>query len=712
VLLPEGTLEVPTPDGLFFGGDTLWIADPANHTIWSATAPEYVAVPIVTGEDIFGVDGPKDVLWKDNGTQVMQVLASAPGLSAIQTFNTDGVQGITLGSADVLTTPKGMWDWGGGLWVADSGTQKITVLDAAGLLLLEYGGPSDEAGGLVAPEDIALSESGDFIVLADPGGSQVVIYDFDGVVVDTLTGPEGWTPVAVTVSNDGSTVFVLDGATGEISAYGATYASLCASPGAAGDSCGEDGDPPCADGLTCAPAFEGSIANVCKGELAEGASCNVANAVCPEGTECVRGNAASKHEKLCLIQVAIGEACGPGIAGCVSGAGCNFDGPLHLSRTCHADVLEGSVCNGYGTGDCEDGTSCVLQLPGSVVKVCRAFAAEGEGCDVLAGTDCEPGLSCNYNTSIQDRACFSYQPSGAVCGIGAGECEPGSSCQFPTPTALTPICIPNSIIGEECATEGKGLCDDDATCVLSAATGPAFCAENSGEDTEPCGGYGMTPCTAGTECLVDVLGGSTASCYQDIENEDIACGVEFGFCDEAEGLACGITDSDNLTGTCRPHAPDYGACGSLEAGTPGCGLFTHTCTCSNPFLEMTTYDPAVCQAGGYQEVCIPNAELYDFCAVNTVLVGTEADLGWIGLCSNDLVCSGAVGYNFGELVTSNADPVTSLFFQCKPTVGIGEACGQRFACDSGLSCLCGADTPCTIYESMVGDQGVCGIAAP
>lgn len=702
----EGSVLV-SPAGLFISGGTLWIADPGSQSIWKGEAPDYAIEVVASGAGLFGSDGPAALTFVEELSGVV-IFATVPSLNAVvQLSETGNFQGMIGG--DVLVAPQGIWNWGGGLWVADSGNSRITVLDYDGLVLLEYGGPEAENGGLVAPDGIALSESGDFIYVSDSSAQKLVVMDFDGVPLTELDFEDDSMPMGVAPNAAGTVFFSADATLGTVNQYGAVYAKVCTQPAGAGEPCEGEQGIPCASGLVCVEEAPGLSDKICKGEIAEGGDCSVPNAVCITGTECVRGNAAAAHERVCLIQVELGEPCGPGVAGCVDGAGCNWEGPLHGLRVCFPDAGLSEVCNGYAAGDCVLGTSCVHELPGSTVKICRANLAEGADCGPLAGATCHPWLSCNYGTSVLDRTCFPFQTEGEVCGIGSGACEEGTTCQFETDTALTPVCITDSPVGEECAALGKGLCDFEAAdCILSSPLGPAICLEKSTPDGEACGIYGAPPCMNGTECLVDFVGAATASCYEDHATQGTPCGVQFGVCDEAEGQACAIDDPDNLTGNCTPNPPEYGACGSLEEGAPGCGLLTSTCTCSSPFVAMDVYDPLLCQAAGFSEVCVPNLNVYDYCAVNTGLIGTEAEQGWIGLCPVDTVCTGSLGYSFGAPIASELDALTTIVFQCKPTVGLNQACGQTVACDGGLDCLCGANQVCTILEGMAGDQGVCG----
>ena len=699
------TLELPGPNagvtGLFWIEGTLWVANAVGGQVYRASAPGYVFESISL--DFPCTEGPWDVVAVGPKTGPT-IFVTCPGDNQIRETNLAGT-GVNVFGEETLQIPRGMVPWGGGLWTANPVKGQIAVFAFDGELLLEYGSPATEAE-LGAPVDVAMSDSGDYILVADPEGGSAPVLDFDGALFDSLNASLDGAPQSAATTKDGDINWIL-WTGGWISRHEAEFGFTCVVPSALGEPC-DGAAPPCAAGLTCTENTESSGESICLGVISTGGACGQPNFVCEEGTVCVEGDAASGHGSTCLPAVAIGEPCGPGIAGCAPGGGCNWDSPAHLERLCYPNVSEGGVCNGYGTGDCEEGTTCSLKIPGGTTLECRADLGVGADCGPLGDGNCSPELSCNFATSISDRQCVPFQQEGEICGIGVGECTTETFCSFETETSLYPICIGNSEDGELCATVGKGLCEEDAECVFLAAGGSSVCLEKTGQDGSQCGGFGINPCVDGTQCLIDTPAATSATCYSDQTSVGAPCGVGFGDCDAALGLACEIQDAVNLAGECVPSAPDYAPCGSFAEGSPGCGLLTHSCTCSSPFVPMEEYDPAMCVGAGLSEVCVPEVGLYDFCAVNTVLTGLHAEPGWIGMCPGDLVCTGSVGVNTaGQPITAEGENIPTLFFQCKPEAGIGEPCGQLNTCEVGLICDCGANTACTIFESMQGNQGTC-----
>ncbi|NUN15878.1 MAG: hypothetical protein HUU55_19815 [Myxococcales bacterium] len=635
----------------------------------------------------FGVMGPGDTAITSLNGLPAGIFVTDPSNNRIIQFsnvfeyvNTIG----TAGSGDgQFTSPHGMFTDGTWLWVVDSGNKRVQVVDGAGNYYLSFGGPEEEKGGLVAPMGIDGTSDGSLFAVADPQAGHVALFAADGLLLDVLDESlVGSSIQPVDVVFAGELIVIADQLSDSLLAVGPQYSKSCVKPKGVGETC--SAEIPCVSGLTCLPTYPGFSESICKTVLKENESCGKVSATCGSGLDCVQGPASQNYKWACKKAAAIGQPCGPGIGGCVEGAGCNFEGPEHKTQLCYPDIAPNGICNVYAVGDCPAQTTCERETFGSQVWRCKPNAKLGEKCGAgLAG--CEPWLSCYFNTLL-DQRCFEFTPIGDACGIGAGDCEPGSFCS-PVDAANTAfVCTANEDIGQPCAGPGQGLCDEEKAICIAMGTGINQCLEKTSMEGDACGDFGVPPCIDGTTCIIDTPPpAATASCYADGLGTE-ACGAGGGTCDAVSGFGCFITDDAKLLGDCRPLQPPGQVCGEGIDNVGACDLLTGACTCANPFKDQATCTPE-------EIVCITEVGVFDFCAVNAVPNGPYPP-GWIGLCPAGTICSAADG-----------DGTTYLLFQCKLAAELGDPCGLIHACDEGV-CKCGTQN-CTIAQIKQGDVGVC-----
>jgi hypothetical protein len=680
------------------GAQGYWLAETAKNRVIAPANGEYAAFGGAGEEDgLFGPTSPSDVavVLDEAGIPALFALDADKGL--VYRFDTAAPYGFgeAFGASGTpLSNPSGVWGEDLFVYVADTGNSRVVVFGTNGDELLVLGGPAAADGALGAPADVACDTASGFCAVTEPAQGRVVIFGINDEYAFDVTPPAAagdWAPTGV-VFHQGL-LYVSDANAGLVHALEASTKSICVSTLKPGEDC-TDSIAPCSAGLQCLPSFPGAETKECKSVVAPGSPCGTPGTECPATHECVAGDASVGYAKTCLPRAAIGAPCGPGVAGCVDGAGCNWDSITHNNRLCFPDVPLNGVCNVYGVGDCALGSTCELQKLGGNVKVCKAMAKLGDLCGGAVAS-CQPGLSCAFDGTLWQKRCVEPQELGEDCGVGFGECAPGTTCNFVDNTQTDVACLADKGVGESCGAPGEGFCADDgsALCIpLTAGGGVNQCLEKTGEAGDDCGQAAQPPCQDGLTCIVDQLPATSLSCYPD-GGEGDACGVAAGDCDAEAGFGCFITNPQGLTGDCRPIQPDYGVCGAGSNDQGACSLLEGACICDDPFQ-----DPATCAPDQFR--CIPQVELFEVCAINAI--DSDAlpyERGWVGLCPPNTLC----GYG---LEGPTPDFIQWVQFICKLPAGDGEACGLFHWCEDGFACFCNGAV-CTGQEILQGDVGVC-----
>lgn len=512
----------------------------------------------------------------------------------------------TLGDGSPLVPADFFVGAEGRFFVADAGGG-VLILDADGALIMDIGAPL-----LEAPAGIAPWWDGAFIV-SDAALGQLAVFE---PVRETLCvapanlgkpcgagiGPciQGATCVPTALgAGSGTCVYFADqgedcGVPFVECAGGLTCVapefegqpSLCLPVAGSGAPCGP-GLAGCAPENGCAWSNAAHDALICLPRAVEGALCNVYGVGgCVAGTACVTEFAGSYTWRCKPIAGPVAP-CGPGIASCNEGYGCNFetttfkkkncykDGgtanecgivnaglcgpgtscvwqtPEELVSQCYANGGAGAKCGDYGTGDCLPGTTCLLESPQTTKNICKPNDTTlGQPCAVNGLPLCAPGGDCLIDAPGSAGAhCYPQIPLGEPCGAGVGLCQLGGDCLITNEAALLGECVPAHPYGQPCG-EGLGLCADAGVCVCSDPFAtvcpgnacippvgvPDLCAVNSVLTTPGWVGYCPTGFTCAINDLVLYDGGST------------------------------VNEAHTINFRCLPISADGGPCGPLVAG--------------------------------------------------------------------------------------------------------------------------------------------------
>ena len=116
--------------------------------------------------------------------------------------------GATRNDQPVLNKPSGIVAREGRVYVAEPAVKAVTVLDAARGKLFRFGLRAPNT--LERPQALALDTEG-LVYVLDAGLRRVMVFDALGLFQFSIDLTHGFTnPVAVTVSGDGQTIYVVD----------------------------------------------------------------------------------------------------------------------------------------------------------------------------------------------------------------------------------------------------------------------------------------------------------------------------------------------------------------------------------------------------------------------------------------------------------------------------------------------------------------------
>ncbi len=146
--------------------------------------------------------------WQARGTEMTAAHAQAGDITwqRVDIWEPGYNPGSLLDPAGADAGPGGVF------FVADSGHDRVVVVDAAGDIVRDFGGLGDGPAELRRPRDVAVDAARDRIYVVDTGNRRISVFRLDGspLLQWRTAGPDfGFVPHAVTVSPDTGQVFVL-----------------------------------------------------------------------------------------------------------------------------------------------------------------------------------------------------------------------------------------------------------------------------------------------------------------------------------------------------------------------------------------------------------------------------------------------------------------------------------------------------------------------
>mgnify|MGYP001077111198 CR=1 FL=1 len=103
--------------------------------------------------------------------------------SGARTWARTSVRAASL-SPDAMLEPRGIDDAPGGVfYVADSGRDRIVVVDPGGAIVRTFGSAGDGPTGLRQPADVAVDAARDRLYVVDRGNRRVAVFTLAGVPI-------------------------------------------------------------------------------------------------------------------------------------------------------------------------------------------------------------------------------------------------------------------------------------------------------------------------------------------------------------------------------------------------------------------------------------------------------------------------------------------------------------------------------------------------
>lgn len=176
------------------------------------------------------------------------------------------------------------------------------------------------------------------------------------------------------------------------------------------------------------------------------------------------------HCRILPGPIALGDACGTGVAQCEEGTYCGTDPVTFQPTVCTERIAIGQPCQ--NNGECVADAYCAYDLNTYEPTICTALAAEGERCDQAA---CAAGLTCAYVSDL-DNHCVKAADLGEPCEPNAGQ----GACTHVAATcnATTRVCEIRGDAGAPCNSDYQCIaytfCEwTSQTCVALAGLGEA-----------------------------------------------------------------------------------------------------------------------------------------------------------------------------------------------------------------------------------------------
>lgn len=164
-------------------GTTTWVADTGRSRVVRMAADGSVLTSFaVPGPS--GGSRPEGIAVDVDGT----ILVSNTRASRVERWSRDGqlLEVVTASGsgAGQVRSPSGLLVTGQGatrrLWIADSGNDRVVVLDAADAVETTFGGPGSGPAGLDTPRSVALDPTTGRLAVTDLGGDRITLWDPTG----------------------------------------------------------------------------------------------------------------------------------------------------------------------------------------------------------------------------------------------------------------------------------------------------------------------------------------------------------------------------------------------------------------------------------------------------------------------------------------------------------------------------------------------------